>query len=101
MTHAYTSLLEIENITTKQFTPDYFKDLLKRSIATKTWMSKGIYDSREKDYLNPFRKIVYETKAEMDAVVGRIEDNQFIQHQFCELENYKKDIRKIIKTWNF
>ncbi|MEO6814586.1 MAG: DUF4954 family protein, partial [Ginsengibacter sp.] len=98
--HAYTSLLEIENITTKQFTPDYFKDLLKRSIATKTWMSKGIYDSREKDYLNPFRKIVYETKAEMDAVVGRIEDNQFIQHQFCELENYKKDIRKIIKTWN-
>ena len=99
LVHAYTSLLEIENITSKQFTPELFKTLLQKSIDTKTWMSKGIYESREKDYKNPFRKMVYETKEEMDAVVGKIEDNHFIQDQFKELESFKKTVKNLIKEF--
>ncbi len=95
--HAFTSLLEIENITSKQFTAECFKALLEKSIATKTWMTKGIYDSRIKDYENPFRKMIYDNKEEMEAVVGKIEDNSFIQKQFCELENYKKEVSQILK----
>lgn len=60
--HAYTSLLEVLNITSKQFTSDKFKDVLQQSVIVKEWMCKGIYDSREKDYTNPFRKMVYDTK---------------------------------------
>ncbi|RYD73851.1 MAG: DUF4954 family protein, partial [Sphingobacteriales bacterium] len=59
--HAYTSLLEIKNITAKQFTAEYFKTLLNDALATRAWMCKGIYESRAKDYSNPFRKMVYET----------------------------------------
>ncbi|HXS58018.1 MAG TPA: DUF4954 family protein [Hanamia sp.] len=97
--HAYTSLFEIENITSRQFTTAYFKVLLERSIVTKTWMAKGMYESREKDYTNPFRKMVYETKEEMEAVVGKIEDNQFIQDQFAELEAFKKTAKSLIRKF--
>ena len=95
--HAYTSLFEIENITSRQFTAEYFKTLLQKSIATKTWVAKGIFESRSKDYSNPFRKMIYETDEEMNAVVGKIEDNQFIQNQFKELEIYKNEIKNILK----
>ena len=95
--HAYTSLLEIENITAKQFTPQVLKQLLEQSVNTKTWMSDGIYKSRAKDYTNPFRKMVYENKKEMDTVMGRLEDNQFIQDTFMELDVYKKNIKGIIR----
>ncbi len=95
--HAYTSLLEIENITSKQFTQEIFKFLLERSIGTKTWMSDGIYKSRAKDYTNPFKKMVYENNEEMNVVMGRLEDNQFIQEKLKELDIYKKNIKGLIK----
>jgi len=97
--HAYTSLLEIENITSKQFTADYFNKLLQRSVETKTWASKGIYESRAKDYSNPFRKMIYENNDEMNAIMGKLEDNQFIQDQFKELEVYKKMVKGLLKKF--
>jgi hypothetical protein len=99
LVHAYTSLFEIENITSRQFTPAHFKVLLERAVTTKTWMAKGMYESREKDYTNPFRKMVYDTKEEMEAVVGKIEDNQFIQDQFAELEAFKKMVKSLIRKF--
>lgn len=95
--HAYTSLLEIENITSKQFTAAYFKELLYRSVETKTWASKAIYESRAKDYSNPFRKMIYENIEEMNSVMGKLEENQFIQDQFKDLEAYKRLVKSLSK----
>jgi hypothetical protein len=95
--HAYTSLLEILNITPKQFTSTLFKELLQKTITTKEWMCKGIYDSRAKDYNNPFRKMVYETNTEMNNVIGKLEDNSFIQDQLAELDLFKKQVKTTIK----
>ncbi|MBP6431416.1 MAG: DUF4954 family protein [Ferruginibacter sp.] len=97
LNHAYTALLEILNITPKQFTPTLFKELLQKAITTKEWMSKGIYDSRAKDYSNPFRKMVYETNEEMNKVIGKLEDNSFIQDQLAELDAFKKQVKLVIK----
>lgn len=99
LSHAYTSLLEIENITAKQLTPERFKALLQQSLVTKTWISKNIHQSREKDYKNQFRKMVYESEEEMEAVIGKIEDNQFIQDQYAELEVYKKTVKGLMKKF--
>ena len=93
--HAFTSLCEIENITSKQFTPEFFNEVLKRAADTKTWMCKSIYDSRAKDYSNPFRQMIYENQDEMNAVVGKIEDNPFIQDQLRELEVFKQKVKKL------
>lgn len=95
--HGFTSLLEILEITSKQFTPELFKELLQKAIETKSWICKNIYESRAKDYTNPFRKMVYDNQQEMDAVLGKIEDNQFIQEQYAELDAFKKEITKITK----
>ena len=93
--HAYCSLLETLNITGKQFTAVLFKKLLYETLSTKQWMTEGILKSREKDYTNPYRKMVYENNIEMDKVLGSLEDNSFIQNQFEALENYKKMIAEI------
>ena len=97
--HAFTALLEILNITSKQFTPAVFKTLLLQAIETRSWMCKGIYDAREKDYTNPFRKMVYETNEEMNNVIGSLEDNSFIQGQLELLDQMKKEVKQIIKKW--
>ncbi len=93
--HAYCSLLEILNITTKQFTSELYKDLLQQTVAIKQWMTEGILKSREKDYTNPYRKMVYENNEEMNKVIGKLEDNSFIQGQFEELEEFKCLVKKI------
>jgi hypothetical protein len=95
--HAYTSLLEILNITPKQFTAALFRQLLQQLLSTREWMCKGIYDSRAKDYTNPFRKMVYETTEEMNKVLGRLEDNSFIQQQMGELDVLKKEVKSVIR----
>ena len=96
--HAYTALQEVLNITTKQFDATLFNTLLQQSITTKKWMTEGILKSREKDYTNPYRKMVYENNTEMNAVLGKLEDNSFIQDEFKGLEDFKEQIKKI-KFW--
>lgn len=97
--HAYTSLLELKNITGKQFTKELFKTLLDKAVETKQWIVKGIYSSREKDYKNPFRKMVYETNEEMNQVLGKLDDNSFIQMKAKELDNFKSNIDVIKKRF--
>jgi len=97
LNHGYTSLLEIMNITPKQFTPAFFKKLLQQALDTKEWMCKGIFDSRAKDYNNPYRKMVYDTNKEMNNVMGRLEDNSFIQQQLRELEKMKTLVTNLVK----
>ncbi|MBK7434650.1 MAG: DUF4954 family protein [Chitinophagaceae bacterium] len=99
LNHAYTSLLEILNITPRQFTPALFKQLLKQAVDTKEWICKGIFDSRAKDYGNPFRKMVYDTNEEMNKVIGRLEDNSFIQDQLKELDELKKLVKSIMRKF--
>jgi Domain of unknown function (DUF4954) len=97
LNHAYTSLLEILNITPRQFTPALFKTLLQQAIATQEWMCKGIYSSREKDYTSPYRKMVYDTNEEMNKVTGRLEDNSFIQQKLAELDAFKKEVKTMMR----
>lgn len=97
LNHAYTSLLEILNITPRQFNSDLLKQLLQDVVVTREWMFKEIYNTREKDYTNPFRKMVYETNEEMNNVLGKIEDNSFIQEQTGQLDEMKKQVKAVIR----
>jgi len=75
------------------------KQFLQQSIYTKEWMVKGIYDSRAKDYTNPFRKMVYENRNEMDKVTGSLEKNSFIRQEQENLVAFKKTVQRIIKVF--
>ena len=72
---------------------------MQESLATREWMVKGIYESRAKDYHNEFRKMVYETKKEMEKVIGKLEDNVFIRQQLEEIKQFRKKLNSAIKNF--
>lgn len=72
-----------------------------RYLEIKKEITNKIRSSREKDYTNPFRKMVYENQAEMDVVVGGLNDNSFIEQQEKELQKLTQfivEIKKALKT---
>ena len=97
--HALDVLYMVHGISIKKIKPADFKDLLFQTVKTADWITKGIYNSRQKDYLNPFRKMVYENQAEMDLVIGKLEDNTFIKVREQVFEEYKAVVHDIIEKW--
>ncbi|MBO9634712.1 MAG: DUF4954 family protein [Chitinophagaceae bacterium] len=97
--HAMAALHTVHGIHLKKAKPEQVRQLLQQALAVKTWMVEGIYQSRAKDYKNPFRKMVYETTAEMNKVLGKLEDNSFIKQEKAALEQYKKTIAALSKKF--
>lgn len=98
--HALAALREVHGIQFKKANATaILKDLFAQSVHIKEWMVKGIYDSRAKDYRNPFRKMVYETTEAMNKVLGKLSDNTFIKQEQAALETYKKTIQQLTKKW--
>lgn len=95
--HSIASLLYIQEKTIADFNADFFVECLQASIQTQTVLTEGIYKSRAKDYENPFRKMTYENEAEMDAVVGKLDDNSFIRQTQEDLLTYKQKVKALIK----
>ena len=98
--HAFASMLEVMNIPAARFTKKIFIALLQKSVTTKEWMTKGIYESRAKDYSSPYRKMVYETQKEMEKVTGKLADNSFIRQQQQELAAFKKKVNQLVKKFS-
>ena len=107
LVHALAALKQIGGITSKpaggpslrKMGKSGFADLLRQSIATREWMTKEIYASRAKDYTNPFRKMVYDSTEEMNAVVGRLQDNGFIRQEKEAAKKYRTAIEQILKQF--
>jgi signal peptidase I len=98
--HAFASLLEINNLTSKKFDKKLFKTFLGQAVATREWMTKAIYDSRAKDYHNDFRKMVYTSQKQMDKVLGKLDENSFISQQKEEFQKFKKQVNNLVRSFN-
>ncbi len=90
--HAFASLLDVLKLSPSKFSKKIFMGLLTQSVKTKEWMVKGMYDSRAKDYSNPFRKMVYDTEKEMEKVTGKLKENSFILEQETAFSDYKQKV---------
>jgi hypothetical protein len=97
--HAYASLLEILKLNPKKITKRGFSNLLQQASNTKEWMVKAIYHSREKDYQNPFRQMLYDTQKEMEKVTGKLSDNNFILQQQEELKEFRRQVDEITQKF--
>jgi len=95
--HALECYFDLTETTVEAFDESRFRALLERTLAVKTWMVEGIYKSRAKDYESPFRKMVYESDAEMEEVLGSLAGNSFIRQQREELENMRMTVDALIK----
>jgi len=98
--HTYSSLLELLNISAKEFTLDVFTKVMKDMLLIKEAMTTAIFDTRKKDYTNPFRKMVYDNEQEMNTVIGDIENNSFINDTSKEFVGFKKKVNALLKKWN-
>jgi hypothetical protein len=87
--HAFATLEKITGISLRKITASQLHGLLTEYVKLEQWVAACIYDTREKDYTNSFRSMMYDTMEQMEAVVGKLEDNSFIhktQENFTALQ---------------
>jgi hypothetical protein len=91
--HAYGILCMVYN--TRQLDPAGWNDALANSEVIQQYISDQVYITRKKDYDNPFRQMICRNKEEFMAVMGDIEENDFIRQVREETEQYKAMTRKL------
>lgn len=94
--------LKMNNKTVDEITSDILQTLFTNAVKTSEKLVKWTTESREKDYTNPFRKITYRNDREMDAVIGKLEDNSFIDemaNQHKEFSNLVDSVMKVLKDF--
>jgi hypothetical protein len=96
--HAFAALKQVKQIEAIA-TPALLVPLLDEAVVTRKWMTEQIKNSRAKDYQNDFRKMVYDNKAQMDEVVGTLEDNIFIKQQQEACDAFSENIRHFKKVF--
>jgi NDP-sugar pyrophosphorylase family protein len=88
--HGLYCLEFIEGTSVSGMSGKKLNEWLDRYQAIKEEITIKIKSSREKDYTNPFRKMVYENQAEMNAIVGDLNDNSFIIQQIEEQKQFNQ-----------
>jgi hypothetical protein len=73
------------------------RDIFMQALATRQWMTDAIRKSREKDYNNPFRKMVYDSEEEMNKVIGPLNENAFIAYENEKLKEFKRKVNALLK----
>jgi hypothetical protein len=97
LAHAFGSVCELTR--SGKVSKELLGQLLDQAVATKSWMSRNIYDSRAKDYSSPYRKMMYSTDEEMKAVIGKLEENSFIEEQKEQLRIFRQQVSGIKKRF--
>ena len=97
--HALGAVQRVKIFNWKKQAGPALKELLLSSVETRQWMTERIFMSREKDYKNPFRQMTYESIAEMEKVIGPLNENSFILQEKRNLEDYKKAVKSIVRQF--
>lgn len=70
--------------------------LLTHAVKVNDAMRMWAWESRSKDYTNPFRKMNYRNEEEMNAIIGDMKDNIFIKIMEQESEDFKNRVNSTI-----
>jgi hypothetical protein len=82
-----------------QINPQAFKDIptwIERAISTADFLTAGIERSRSKDYEDPFRLAMFGNAEELDAVIGEVKDNEFIQEANAKQVVFREKLKKLM-----
>ncbi|MFP4366473.1 MAG: DUF4954 family protein [Bacteroidales bacterium] len=85
--HAYAILCILYN--SDRLTSEIWNKALEKAGIIQQYVCDQVYLSRKKDYNNPFRIMVYRNEEEMKAIMGDIEQNDFIKLLRGETDAYK------------
>ena len=84
--HACATLLTLMGAET--LTKDAWAAALDEVVVTQKYIAEQTYLTRKKDYTDPFRRITFDSDAEMTAVLGTAEDNDFVKQVADEAEAF-------------
>lgn len=85
----------MEQIIGQKLSLESLFQLADEGVAIVQMVKERVFQSRLKDYNDPFRKIVYDNQEEMDAVIGSINDNDFIAHSEAVCQQTLNDIESL------
>lgn len=88
--HGLAVLLQVKGIDTERVSRTLLKNWIKEFEETSVWILQQTKASREKDYTNPYRSMVYDSVEEMQAVLGKFEEDGFIHKA---VENHENNLR--------
>ncbi|MBL7139930.1 MAG: DUF4954 family protein [Planctomycetes bacterium] len=91
--HAFATLGDL--LGAEALTDEAWQKALDDAVAVQEYISDQVYASRKKDFTNPFRRMVYETEAEMQAVLGTVEDNSFVHQTHKATEAFKARVAAV------
>ena len=72
--HALRCLLYSYGRKSEELTPAFVRQVLQESVEIAKELLDRAYESRKKDYTNPFRRATFRNPEEMEAVWGKLED---------------------------
>lgn len=97
--HALATLALLYEKPIQKFESAEWINLLKNGLRTRKWLLDNTFESRKKDYTNPFRKMMYDSDAEMEKVLGNLQDNEFLKHETKECEAFEQQVQSCIELF--
>ncbi|PVH26554.1 DUF4954 family protein [Sphingobacterium corticibacter] len=94
--HSIASLQELSALSAATWDALFVQQLMEESLETKRWIRGEIERTRAKDYESDFRKMLYNSDEEMEAVVGKLSDNSFILSQNKEMVEFESRIKNLL-----
>jgi NDP-sugar pyrophosphorylase family protein len=93
--HAFAALCALCGSET--FTPQQWKELFRQAVQIQQLICDRVYASRKKDYENPFRQATYRNQEEMLAVLGPLEENDFVKRVRQQTEQFKAAVEAVLR----
>ena len=81
-----------------EFTQEIFDDIISDVMAFSNGMYKSSIYSRQKDYEDPFRKMTYGSEEEMVAVLGSLNDNEFLHSLKNSTAEFNARLKECLKS---
>jgi hypothetical protein len=95
--HAGAVALALNGLAPAQLDEEVWRDWLRRALATQEKIADLAQRSRAKDHTQPFRQITFASAAEREAVLGRLEDDDFLTRVREETEALRRRIEPFLR----
>jgi hypothetical protein len=91
--HAYATLCELCG--TDEISVTVWAEAIEKTVSIQKFVSDQVYNSRKKDFDNPFKMSTFRNKDEMTAAFGTVDENSFIIQVKQDTEEFIKLAEKI------
>ncbi len=91
--HAFAILCSI--LGTDKLTEKLWISSMDKAMEIQEFIGKQVYNTRKKDFDNPFRWRTFRNSKEMMASIGTVEDNSFVKQIRKQTDDFKKLVNRI------